>query len=125
MRTSRKFLLIALVGGLLGILSNSLILLVLAIAMLYGYFYYSGKEVTKREVSDTIDKTLLQMNSNLKCDLCGQTPHLTELEGKWACDSCFIKNWAKRCPVCKKDMPLDDTKARIDHIAEHEKKGEI
>jgi hypothetical protein len=111
--------------GLLDILSNSPLLLIVSTVMLYGFFYYSGKEVTKKEVTDTIDKTLLQMNSNLKCDLCDQTLHLTELEGKWACDSCIIKNWAKHCPVCGKDMPLADTKMRVDHIAEHERRGEL
>jgi hypothetical protein len=42
---------------------------------------------------------------------------------KWVYHVCYIKDWSKYCPVCWKDMSLDDTKARVDHIAKHKKRG--
>jgi len=125
MRFSTKFWLFAMLFLLASYFTASVILLVLffslVIVALYGAAYYRGEEVAIA----AIEKAKLEIGSNLKCELCGAVPHLTELDNKFVCDACMLKHWASHCPVCGMDVPLEDVKGRLNHLNEHEKKGEI
>lgn len=91
-----------------------------SIGMLYAFFYYRGKEVAVKAIAEAT----IEIGSNLKCDDCGAVPHLTGVDNRWLCDACYIKEWAKHCPICGIEVPLNDVKLRQAHLDTHEEKGE-
>jgi hypothetical protein len=124
MRFSTRFMVVALLALAFSFLSSdfySVFFLMVSVGMLYAFFYYRGKEVA----TEAIAMAAIQIGSNLKCDDCEAVPHLTEMNNRWLCDACYIKEWAKHCPVCGIEIPTNNVKLRQDHLDTHEKKGEL
>lgn len=79
------------------------------------FTYCLGFQVAKDMMED---ESKIYYAEGLKCDGCGQPPHLHELEGMWLCDDCYIKALDPHCPVCQVLIEPDTREARIKHLKE-------
>lgn len=79
------------------------------------FVYCLGMQVARSEIEE--EGKVLHAES-LKCDGCGESPHLHKLEGMWLCDNCYIKALDPHCPVCQILIEPDTKEARLKHLKE-------
>jgi hypothetical protein len=116
MKGSQKWLLIALFFFILGFFTDlyGFLTFLFWLSML-GLAYCLGKDAVLNELNNA--KAVLHTES-LKCDNCGDSPHLTELAGYWLCDACYKQALDPHCPICKVLIEPDSEEARVKHMTE-------
>lgn len=119
MRGSQKWLLLWLIAIfielIVGAAPFSTVPVIFDLTFFTCFVYCLGSQVARSEMEE---ERKIFYAEGLKCDSCGQPPHLHELEGMWLCDNCYIKALDPHCPVCQVLIEPDSKEARLKHLKE-------
>lgn len=106
----QKWILILIVELTIGLFYPSVYLFWIEIATFSAFAYCLGFQVAADELIANASTP-----NGLRCDNCGQSPHLKEMGRYWLCDDCFKKAEDPHCPIC--GMLVEETlEARTTHM---------